>query len=283
MTGLNLFHDGMSLYRGYLAINKVDPSGLIIETDTCKWLDAVLRQRHIKFTRTGTGPYIYSAGTSTREKEKQGFGQDSLTKLILWRMLLSPTTFSIAGKSRRTERTSMFNHINTRIRVVRNTESKKYTFGAGNAFLENHTVNPEPNLANDPQAYLESINNQGTSIACLAATQFVFYGAIGKWLSGDASRPHNDIWIPGDWGYINNAAQDKNRKNWATGYEGENIIMVGNLSKGDVFWGHITSKQTVRTIDEWFDAMKKWPSKNKKEIANPILDSDVSYPKTGLE
>jgi hypothetical protein len=72
-----------------------------------------------------------------------------------------------------------------------------------------------------------------------------------------AYRDSDSLWIPGDWGYIENIDATSNPDNWKDGFEGENIIYMGNTK----FWGHILDKKTTTTIDKWQSYIKTWPNK----------------------
>ena len=66
-------------------------------------------------------------------------------------------------------------------------------------------------------------------------------------------------WIPGDWGYITNI--NSPAKGGTPGLEGENIIYTGT----DQFWGHFSSGNTYRTLQQWFDDVKSWNGGAKTE------------------
>ena len=68
--------------------------------------------------------------------------------------------------------------------------------------------------------------------------------------------PDND-WVPGDWGWIK---KTKNVER-GTGYEGENLIYIGNSS----YWGH--GFPPSKTLEQWLETVGGWdPNTNPGEL-----------------
>lgn len=71
-------------------------------------------------------------------------------------------------------------------------------------------------------------------------------------------------WIPGDWGWIRNAADPQPKSGLLLG---ENIIYLGGAFTTNYdafavtaeFFGHLWFRK-IRTLSEWFDEIKKWDS-----------------------
>ena len=93
------------------------------------------------------------------------------------------------------------------------------------------------------------INPREYAISCLAATYLVMRAGGGANLASDYNVDRGD-WIPGDWGFI----QNTNHNPGEVGYEGENIIYLGN----DQYWGLITEGSRVGTLGSWEMFIQTW-------------------------
>ncbi len=80
------------------------------------------------------------------------------------------------------------------------------------------------------------------------------------------STIHDDDWIPGDWGYIDNPKVNKG----ATA--GENVIYMGDGK----FFGHLDLPPWILTTKEWFGIVKEWNGKAE-------WGDDRDWPALGLE
>ena len=202
-------------------------------------------------------------------------------------MFESKETFRVKGSNPGECLESIAAHVETRMRVIQNANKKKYGFGSGDP-LEGGTTHinatvPGIDITVNPQAYFDSINNSQTRIGCQLATMLTFYGAIGKWMAGDAVRSV-DAWIPGDLLYIENAAYV--RGEWDEVLEGENAIYVGVEGGEDRFWGHILKgpgKQTKWTLPQWNELIRGWQNKRHSKSGLPVVQRMVTYPAVGLE
>lgn len=92
------------------------------------------------------------------------------------------------------------------------------------------------------------INESGkTVLACYGATYLIMSTASNPKKSL-LERTFEDIYIPGDWLYINNTSP-----NAEPFYEGENLIYLG---KGQ-YWGTVGTPK-IMTFQRWFDMVKSW-------------------------
>ncbi len=194
---------------------------------------------------------------------------------------------------------NLLEHIKARKNIIKLAESKKYYFGAGKDFK---AVSNNPNVLsypsqiknheyyyNNPSESFAALNHSKTQIACWFATKLTMLAGGGQYV-----RRHLDIWIPGDWGYIKNMKYHNLGKNYEerskiwlnsakggspdnAGYEGENIIYVGHGK----WWGHISSKNTIKSLTTWQQDMKKW--KTTFGGATPSVMGTVDFTSRGLK
>jgi RHS repeat-associated protein len=153
------------------------------------------------------------------EKGKPGYTR----ALILQGLFKSNDTFVLKGDTIEENVKNLVAHVDARREVLKSTYRKKFKFGAGDKWKENHTTAPEPTM-DDPRAYYDSINNSGTSIACLQATELVMAVGNGstKGMMWRKIVDESDF-IPGDWGYIYNDAHQwhvsaDDSSMWLTGH-----------------------------------------------------------------
>lgn len=234
----------------------------------------------------GGPPYVYVAPGLFGNVPPGEFTNDfhQLQQQILWQLLASPTVFSVAGNTVAEEHENLHDHVMTRQQIVQNALDKKCKFGIPESF--NHTISPAPVYDSDPQSFYDSVNNSQTSCACLRASRMVFYGGIGNFDDWN-TQDHNDVWIPGDWGYIDNATNPDEltpaQDGWGAGLEGENIIYLGIGADGNpMFWGHFGQGNTYPTLPEWFQEIESWPNSNGL-VGKPVLDSRVDRPTIGFD
>ena len=127
--------------------------------------------------------------------------------------------------------------------------------------MEHYTPSGESDKLN--QAWFDSLNNEGTNIACNAATTIIFASVLGK----DApfikrNSFSSSEWIPGDGGYIDNvnfSTSWGDEMLWASELEGENVIHVGNVAGEETFLGH-SSGDKIQTEILWFETIRSWKS-----------------------
>jgi hypothetical protein len=190
--------------------------------------------------------------------------KSSVLNEIVTGLFYSPRVFRLVGSTSAAANDSFKAHIFARYGVVEFAAKKKYKFGAGAGVRMNedfwdvdHAKNTfKPKVGVDEQEAMDDLNKNKEpareyAIGCEAASFITLKGG-GKSKVVEDNIP-DDIWIPGDWGYIKN---DKHPPNGTPGQEGENIIYVGL----DRFWGHISDTVTYKTLQEWFDIVDGWDS-----------------------
>ncbi len=270
--GLNLY----SICRNNTT-SKIDKLGLEIVMD-CNFTELFKEKFKLTFKTDFTnGLYHYKEAKDPTES-RGSYAEKHIQALIIARMMASPTSFAIGDTDNKEELKNLGKHIQVRVQSVLNSINKKFNFGPSKIV---HTVKPPPDDLINPGGYYNSINNPDTSLGCFDATTALFFAAIGS-LHDATQRNHNDIWIPGDWGYIANLNAKKGA--WDPGHEGENIIHHGIGQDGkNVFWGHFNSALSVGTLEEWRGEISRW--ENKVGLAgSPSVDGRVYYyPTTGLE
>lgn len=241
-------------------VSESDLLGLVIEA-ACGSIDDYLNSLGIAFKRTGT---IYSfAGTDL------GSG-DANAKMIVSRMLFVGTVFKLssAGGS---ETDNLKKHIEARLTIIRNALKANFLFGTGNKV-------DWTGFSDDPQAFFDKLNNGKTVIACTALSRILFETGNRFAPQGVRTRtrgtPANLVWIPGDWGWIENKGVVSE-----PGYEGENVFHTGKSAKGEMFWGHFKpGVHPSMSESEWFDFIRNWPGGGK-----PEWREKVKYTTVGLE
>jgi hypothetical protein len=217
------------------------------------------------FTKSGD---TYSAVGTTGPTTGDG--------LILWRMLLSSQTFKADGL----KVANLMIHVAARNTIVTNALAANFTFGAGSGGNLDPTWIKQFNA--DPQGFFNKINNGGTIIACNRAAYIIFQ--TGNKFNNPGRRNYDRVWIPGDWGYINNTAYS-NDGDWNTpdgqngGLQGENVFNTGN----DLFWGLFTSGvHPAQSESAWWAEVQRWKSRSGK-YGIPAWRSYIEYPSTGLQ
>jgi RHS repeat-associated protein len=257
------------------AVNHTDFLGFSIVCDCAFASD--LKYYNIEYATQAVGGHKSKFSRSSASSLSPPGGNQRA--LIISRMVDSPSMFTLKGKDYDEQLKNLRDHIDTRLGIVQNAQNKQFRYAGG------QTPTPFDLQAamQDPDAYFNSINNPQTALYCLAATKLIFYAAIGVWDAESQWRSHNGVWIPGDWGYIHNRAREDDPANWEPGLEGENIIHVGTSGATDQFWGHFSPGVTAYSLEEWFNGIRTWPSKDSTAYGRPELDSEVQYPTRGLE
>ena len=57
---------------------------------------------------------------------------------------------------------------------------------------------------------------------------------------------------------------------------------VGSGTADVVFWGHISNDLTYKSLEGWFTEVRSWENEKNRETSNPVLNSDVTFPRTGI-
>jgi RHS repeat-associated protein len=248
-------------------VNATDPLGLVIET-SCDPIDDYLKSLGVSFARTGSYRYTFS-GTDL------GTG-DASAKMIVTRMLFTKHVFKISSSGSATA--NLKRHVDARLTIVRNALNANFLFGTG------HRLD-WAGFRDNAQAFFDKLNNGETVIACQALSRIIFetgndFGKEngGTWAEGH--RPYDFVWIPGDWGKIDNRAYV--RGIWEPGLEGENVFHTGRSADGEMFWGHFKpGKHPSMSEHEWWDEVKSWTGGG--EHGDPHWRNDIKYPVVGLE
>jgi hypothetical protein len=216
-----------------------------------------------------------------KKKDPRGYARAE----ILQGMFKCNDTFVLRGNTIDENVKNLVAHVDARREALRRTWTKKFKFGAGSNFKENHTITPAPDFDTEPRKYYDSINNDQTSIACLFATELVMAcGAGGTNKLLDRSATDQGDFVPGDWGYVYNDAhqwhvsQDRSGKPWDHGLEGENIIYAGSLG----FWGHFGPGNTYFPYSKWIHDVGSWTSQ-KGDPSRPRLSTRVQCPAVGID
>jgi RHS repeat-associated protein len=244
-------------------VSAVDPLGYVIQT-TCP-IDDYLKSIGVTGYRSNlvNGVYTYDYAGSP----------DAVTgaasaKLIVVRMLQTTYVFKVADLEK---------HVAARLTIVNNAVNANFQFGTGNRVLNANDLN------NNPQAYYNQLNNGQTVLACQALSEVIFLTGNGN--NTEGRRPYDGVWIPGDWGWIENKAytQDGDWNNPVTGQnrglQGENVFCTGD----DLFWGHFMSgTHSAESESWWFIEIKGWTSNSGKH-GNPVWRNYIKYPTTGLD
>jgi hypothetical protein len=210
-----------------------------------------LRLNTMGYTTTKTGD-VYTC---------PAISKTSLFNEVFTALLFSPRIFTIFGTTNAAVDANLASHMAARIGVVDFASKKKYSFGAGAAFMMNPdfwvvdhaagTFYPKPGVDRSKAIDDLNVHPQKYAIACQAATSLTMEGGGKSPLVADAGGSDTD-WIPGDWGYIANTNFPS--AGGTAGLEGENIIYTGK----DKFWGHFGPGIEYKTLAEWFDQVKSW-------------------------
>lgn len=201
--------------------------------------------------------------------------------------------FVLDGKTAKEQYDNLVKHIDSRILIIDVANAKKYNFGAGKDFKMNPefwTKDAEGNHLvvkgkSIHAAYLDMFweNAKKYCLGCKMATLVTLH--IGTSFNHLVdSEVEEDDWIPGDAGFIENINFEKGK--WKAGYEGENIIYMGN----GLYWGHFTNvvknKKLDKGDDSWFGLIKrKFHSIDKSKYGDPKIKntrrrSNVGFKKT---
>ena len=265
------YADGMNRYAGYHVMHDaLDPMGtkIVAKCEVAEWLIESKRVDAFDMQQIGDKDlYVYS-GNAT-------YSQGWVESEILGKMIRSDHEFRVLEGTIE----NLQEHVDVRLKIIENASNKQILFGAGQDWTVHHTTNPPPVWLDDPQAFYESVNNPLTCLACNDVTTMVLQGATGGKKLEVRSR---SIWIPGDAGYIENT--NFNPNTWDAGYEGENIIYVGD----DMFWGHISNNNDYKRLDGptndfWTGLISNWTSSDGTQQGKALVQKDVKYPGNGLD
>jgi hypothetical protein len=185
----------------------------------------------------------------------------SLASLIVSRMMLTKFVFTVDGSSANGCRANLEKHVKARIAIVNSATAFNMSFSGDRT---KQTKVDQIAWRKDAQKYFNSLNKPSTFLACNMATWLVF--ETGNAFSRYGTRIVDDVWIPGDWPYMKNKADDKST--WDAGLEGENMIHVGVKNGLDQFWGSFNEIQ-VRSEADWKNEIRSWHSKDGKVHGDP--------------
>jgi hypothetical protein len=246
--------------------NATDSLGLVIET-SCDTIDDYLKTLGISYERTGSYRYTFT-GTDL------GMG-DASAKIIVTRMLFAGTVFKISNTGGSCT-DNLKKHVEARMTIVRNALRANFLFGVRNKI-------DWTGFQQDPQAFFNKLSNGQTKLSCTQAARIIFETGNKFAPQGVRRRngptPANLVWIPGDWGWIQNRAFVSGV--WEPGYEGENVFHTGTSGDGEMFWGHFKpGVHPAMSESWWFDFVKHWPGPGG---GDPAWRDGVKYPTIGFE
>jgi hypothetical protein len=264
---------GVNIYGfvGNMPLDTFDVTGLKIKGCIDKYLTDLKLQADVDYSKDKNGVY-------TALKDVQGSDVNNFSKFVVIRMMLSSFVFNLAGKSEAENEVNLKNHINARNIIVNNALNSVVGFGDGVTILA-----PSERNYPDPQAYYEKLNVSTTQVGCHKWSLILFQ--TGNKYSTPGNRPYDGVWIPGDWGFIQN--KNFTRGDWMDGLQGENVIYVGN----DAFWGLFDSgKQPGHPENWWFNTeIPSWTNdegtiSGSAQWGNPSSSSSPgsTYPGVGL-
>jgi hypothetical protein len=192
-------------------------------------------------------------------------------------MLFAGTVFRVSSTGG-SATDNLKKHVEARLTIVRNALKANFKFGVREFPIDNQA------LAENAQAYFDKLNNGLTTMACQQLSRIIFETGNKCGPQGVRRRsgptPANLVWIPGDWGYIENKAYV--RGVWERGLEGENVFHTGRLDKGEMFWGHFESGvHPSMSEGEWFQEIRGWTGAGGH--GDPAWRDSVKYPLVGLE
>jgi RHS repeat-associated protein len=250
--------DGLNLYSAFFVPNELDPTGEIIRS-RCPIDDYV--KNHVPTYKREELPeefkYKYTNGEGAGPRGE-----------ILEGMMNEDHSFFVAGSLPNDCIANTKAHVEARVRIVASAMAANFGWpGAGD-----NPVPPDRLPGESATDYFNRINNNNTCLYCFRATQIAFGTGLAP---GDTAASRNrSLWIPGDWGYIENT--NWRQGTWSRGLEGENIIRVfrGN------FWGHPVG---VKPLAEWLNVISGWTSNDGTTTGSPRVLVEVKYPSTGLE
>jgi RHS repeat-associated protein len=248
------------------AVNMVDLWGLLIK---CKCPEPYFDGNGLadKYVKGADNTYSVKPGASA---------PSGGTGFILWRMLLTPRKFSVFNS----DVEQLKKHVEAREKIVRNALNANFGFDPANRLSKEQL----DQLKADPGGFYDRVNGTGLELGCAAVTMIIFES--GNLLSVKHIRKYDGIWIPGDWGYIRNKAQERNPSNWRQGFEGENVIHTGVSGSEEMFWGHFTSgPHGADPEKKWFhDIIHEWPKNGSLngEAGDPKWKSEIKGPGIGM-
>jgi len=211
-----------------------------------------------------------------------GLSIDEPEEEIIYNLLSSERTFSVAGVTAGEAKRNIDSHVKARKKVVEHTEKSKsaYRWGVNSSIKMNPRYWQEEKGRWGPKSgvgMVEAAKNVFSNpsrfdyaMACHLAAGVTMVAGSGSAQYTQRNSVTQDDWAPGDWGYIENKGYKPGKS--AAGHEGENIIYVG---KGQ-FWGH---PQGQKTMKGWEDFIKLWDNKTGK----PALWDMRKYTLVGLE
>jgi hypothetical protein len=183
--------------------------------------------------------------------------QSSLRNEIFSGLLASPRTFEVFGATSAEADENVHRQVTARRGVVAFAAKKRYGFGSGADFRMNprfwdvgrRGLRERPGVSRAAAIDDLNVHPKQYAIACRAATELTLEGGGRSPFDGKDLGAREDDWVPGEAGYIYNAARTKST---SVGLEGENIIATGRGR----FWGHFGPELEYRTLGEWVDTVK---------------------------
>jgi len=269
---------GLNLYAalGNDATDYIDALGLSIECCGAQKF----------FEEKGIGPNLYDKSGNVYSAKAGATFNGLNSSEIVWKMLVAKTVF----KAKNLKVSELRRHVEARLTIANNAAASLFCWR--DARIKQDILNPtgpyraeilqNPNafFLKNPDAFIAAINNSGTQLRCENATRYIFES--GNRNEGTGIRLNDSVFIPGDWPYLDNVAQTQNPSDWASGFEGENLIVVW----GRVFWGHPTGTQTDY---DWRQTIMGWLSRTGKPgipqwgSHTDIGPAVIRYPGIGLE
>jgi hypothetical protein len=265
--------EGLNVY-GFIANNPLNASdllGLKIQGCIDKYLDSLGLKSDTDYLKDKDAVY-------TALRDVQDTDVNNFPKLVVIRMMESTTTFTLVGKDENEHESNLKKHIAARQTIINNALEANFTFGV------NAPWDPtwDAKLLKDPQAFFKSMNNPNTTLACNRASVIIF--ETGNKNNRDGDRNYDHVWIPGDWGYIENDAYtedgDWNVYNGRNlGLQGENVFNTGD----DLFWGLFRPGVHPAQSEAWWWAeIQGWTSISGKHGV-PAWRTQIKYPSIGLQ
>jgi hypothetical protein len=276
------FVDGLNLYAAYFVPGAGDPQGQEIVTRAP--IDDYLKANGVAgYKRAEREGKYYYTGTATYDKTK-------LTSEILEAMINSKRSFAIKG-SGEAVLANLRLHVLAREKIVGFAEQFKVPFGTmekwsaefWTRFRLDYITKGSPYTAvsdifNNPKSYELMCGNAmlmviargvAEALGQKAFDELIDVARVGNWplriRKRDEGIGEETDWVPGDYGYIENQSEKKER-----GEEGENIIYLGNGR----FWGQAPGKN-ILSLAEWKARVGSWgggkvPARLENTRASPI-------------
>jgi RHS repeat-associated protein len=247
-------------FAGNDPVNALDLFGLLI---TCQCPETYFNENGLKdkYEKEADDTYSAKAGAS---------GPTTGDGAILWNMLLTKHNFVIKDYTA----DNLKLHVASRNIIIKNALNSLVGFGHNPVIRR-----PSPTANPDPQAYYDSLNNTQTALGCQVWSEIIFQ--TGNRYKTRVKRDIDGVWIPGDWGWINNK-NFRHGGSWTAGFEGENVFNTGN----DLFWGlDLPNKHNPESKSWWWNQIKTtFISNDGKTFGDPEWDKNkaITFPGVGL-